>query len=231
MSSSTESPVDLPPGPRRSGTVRDVFLSACESCRAVLGSTEVEAAWDRASALDHLTVGALAGHLARAVTSVDTYLDLPVAVDAPGLDAPGYFLSIDGLVGDDPHSELHLAIRRRAEEESARGHAGVLERWDTTVPRLATRFDEAAADRRVRVLGDRVLSLDEYLVTRLVELLVHTDDLAASVRIERPAFPPAAESAVIECLVEIARRRHGSAAVITAMTRRERDTTHALRVL
>jgi hypothetical protein len=42
---------------------------------------------------------------------------------------------------------------------------------------------------------------------------------------------PVATGLVIATLVEVARIRHGDAATIRALTRRERDTVDALRVL
>ena len=211
--------------------IRDVFFASCAAGREVLGARQVAEAWEQPSALEHLTVGALAGHLMRAVTSVDAYLDRPVSEGAQILDAVEYFTSIDGIVGDDLSRDLHISIRQRAEDASKPGHTGVVEQWDTTLERVRRRLGEVGPDHTVAALGGRGLLVDEYLVTRLVELLVHTDDLAVSVGLERPPFPSDAETIVIDCLVDVARRRHGAAAVITALTRTERDTIHALRVL
>ena len=211
--------------------IREVFLECAGASRSVLASQQVSQAWDRMSALDEMSVGSLAGHLMRAVTSVDAYLvALPSEGDDP-LDSAGYFLSIDGLSDGDLHSQLHTAIRSRADQEAHAGPAGVIERWDAAIGRLAARLPEEPQDRVLPALGGRLVLLDEYLVTRLVEMLVHTDDLAVSVGLELPSFPEQANSAAIGCLVEVARRRHGSAALITALTRRERDSIDALRVL
>lgn len=211
--------------------IRDTFLLSCDATRVLLADPAVADSWNEPSALDRLSVGALAGHLMRAVTSVDAYLDRPVPDPGERLDAPDYFLSIDGIEGSDLDSDLHTAIRRRAVEEASAGYRNVLDRWDVTVSRLRMRLADLSATRSLPALGDRILLLDEYLVTRLVEMVVHADDLAVSVGADRPRFDPTAEGAVIGCLVEVARRRHGSAAVITALTRRERDTVSALRVL
>jgi hypothetical protein len=211
--------------------IRDVFFASCAAGREVLAAPQVGEAWNRPSALGLLTLGALAGHLMRAVTSVDAYLDRPAPEGAEILDAVDYFVSIDGIVGDDLNRELHISIRHRAEDAALLGHAGVVDQWDSSLKRLRGRLGEVGPDHTVAALGGRGLLVDEYLVTRLVELVVHADDLAVSVGLDRPSFPPAAESTVIECLVEVARRRHGAAAVITALTRTERDVVHALRVL
>ncbi|HSJ28389.1 MAG TPA: maleylpyruvate isomerase N-terminal domain-containing protein [Acidimicrobiia bacterium] len=211
--------------------IRSTFLACCETARRLLASAAVADRWDEPSALARMTVGALAGHLMRAVTSVDAYLDREPPSSGQALDAPGYFLSIEGLDDPDLDSELHAAIRARASTEAEVGHAGVVVAWDAAVARLRDRLDGASTDRMLPALGGRVLTLDEYLVTRLVEMLVHADDLAVSVDAETPTFPADAEAAVIGCLVEVGRRRHGSTAVIRALTRRERDAVRALRVL
>lgn len=212
-------------------TIRDLFLQSADAIRPLLASTEVAVRWTTSSALQGLTTGALAGHLMRAVTSVDAYLDKAPPTGGEALDAAGYFLSIKGIEGDDLETELHTAIRRRADEEALAGHAGVVDRWNSTIDRLRDRLTDLSGDEVIQALGGRPVSFDEYLITRLVEMVVHADDLALSVGAERPRFDSAAEEAVIECLVEVARRRHGRAAVITALTRRERDTVSALRVL
>jgi hypothetical protein len=211
--------------------IRTTFLACCESVRPLLASGSVRERWTEPSALDRMTIGALAGHLMRAVTSVDAYLDREVPSGGDVLDAPGYFLSIEGVSDPDLDSELHSAIRSRAAGEAEAGHEGVLAAWDAAVARLTPRLDGEPTDRLLPALGSRVVTLDEYLVTRLLEMLVHADDLAVSVDTESPAFPPAAEAAVIGCLVEVGRRRHGSVAVIRALARRERDAVQALRVL
>jgi hypothetical protein len=212
--------------------IRPVFLAACDTTRPLLAAAAVAEGWDEPSALEQMTVGALAGHLMRAVTSVDAYLDrsAPAASDV-ALDAPGYFLSIDGLSDSDLDSELHTAIRGRAAAEAEAGHQSVVEQWDQAVERLRARLDGEPRDRLVPALGGRTLTLDEYLITRLVEMVVHVDDLAVSVGAERPGFARVAEEAVMHCLLEMARRRHGDRAVVTALTRRERDAVQALRVL
>jgi hypothetical protein len=220
-------PNDAGPG----GTIRSLFLDTADSIRPLLASEEVGRRWNEPSALSDMTTGALAGHLMRAVTSVHAYLNRPPPAAGETLDAPGYFLSIEGLAGDDLSSELHTAIRARASTEADAGQAGVMDRWDASLARLRERLATEPGDRTVPALGVRVVSLDEYLVTRLVEMLVHADDLAVSVGSSRPMFRDEAEEAVVSCLVEVARRRHGTAAVITALARRERDAVRALRVL
>ncbi len=210
-------------------TIRTTFLDTATAVRALLAVPAIEDRWELPSALELMTVGDLTGHLVRAVTTVGRYLDSPAA-DGPLLDAPGYLMSVDGLDGDIT-SELHRGIRARAAEEAREGPAAARDTWDRTLADLRTRLGREPTDRRVAVLGGRAMALDDYLVTRLLELVVHADDLAASLDVAPPEFPPAATEAVIDCLLEVARRRHGDLAVVRAFTRRERDVAEALRVL
>jgi hypothetical protein len=64
-----------------------------------------------------------------------------------------------------------------------------------------------------------------------MECVVHIDDLAASAAIETPTLPPFAVNVTIEALIEIARAHRGDLAVVRALSRRERDTVDALRVI
>lgn len=216
-------------------SLRTAFLESASAARSLLAHPDVERRWDSPSVLEGLTVGALCAHLTRAVATLSDYLARP---DADGredlLDAPGYFLSIEGLSGrngPDLASELHLGIRRRSEFDAADGPAAVLARWDETIERLAGRLATEPPTRVVEVFGGRAMFVDDYVITRLIEMLVHSDDLAASLGLETPRFPATASTRVLACLTEIAVRAHGPMAVIRAMTRTERDDVGALRVL
>ena len=94
---------------------------------------------------------------------------------------------------------------------------------------LELRLHRELPDRRVRVMAGIDMQLDEFLVTRLVEAAIHLDDLAASVGVETPLTEEAA-SVVVECLVRVARQRHGDLEVMRAMGRPDRASPFALRV-
>lgn len=207
------------------------LLEAVAVAGDVLCDDRVTGAWEDPSALEGMVVGALAGHLVRASTTVrDALAKAAPSGDRPLLDAAGYFLSIEGL-GGDLDSDLHAGIRARAAAAASDGPTAVLGRWRDAARDLARRLGETAPGRPVEVFGGRALAIEDYLDTRLIEVVVHTDDLAASVGLPAPAFAEDATGRVIACLVEIARRRHGDLAVIRAMVRRERDGVDALRVL
>jgi len=215
--------------------IRAIVLEVAATVRELIGRPSVAERWDLPSALEMMTIGELTAHLTRALTTTARYLDAPDPGSSDDLVTPArYYTAIDDLTssdGPDLGDKLHVSIRERARQGADHGHAGVLESWDETMKLLGSRFTVEAADRRVAVFGGRMMSLDDYLVTRLVELVVHTDDLAVSLGVAPPPLPAEAHETVIGCLVDVALERHGPMAVIRAMTRTERDSLRALRVL
>jgi hypothetical protein len=84
-------------------------------------------------------------------------------------------------------------------------------------------------DRPVAVFAGLVIRLNDYLVTRIVEQVVHLDDLARSVGRERWSIA-GADQLVLAVAVEVGLLRRGSAAMIRAMYRNG-FTEHTLPVL
>ena len=209
--------------------VQQAFWLAVDVADAVLGSPLLAAQWEQPSALQGMTIGDLAVHLVRAVTTVSSYLSQPAPTAQP-ISPAAYF---DVVLGDpsDLDSEQNRAVRERAREDADRGADDLVNRWQRTCSALRGRLAEQPPDHPLAVAHGLVLTLDDYLATRIVELLVHSDDLAVSLGIEPPAPPEAAAELAEHVLLALARRRHGDTAVLRAQTRRERGTAEALRVL
>ena len=208
---------------------RRAFLETSRLAGELIGHPAVEQRWLGPSVLAEYSIGGLAAHLARAASTVENYLGgttPPPGADA--LSAPRYFASMS--VSTDPGDELNKAARDRAEQAALAGAPAVVAGYSDSIQRLAERLALEPPTRLLSVIGERVLTLDEYLVTRLVELVIHGDDLAASVDLAPPDMPESALVSTIDCLVEVARLRHGDLAVVRALARRERDPLHALRV-
>ena len=190
--------------------------------------------FDGPSALAEFSVRGLAGHLRRAMTMVEAYLDQPAPdagpdTEAATVSAAAYFATV--LPPDrDLDSEFHRAIRQRGIETAPDRPDDFSLVWAESAGNLITRLEQEPADRLVQVFGGVVLTLDEYLATRLVELVVHADDLAVSLDAAPALLSPAVTGLVITTLVEVARLRHGDSAVVRALCRRERDSAEALRV-
>jgi hypothetical protein len=201
-------------------TVSDSYLDAAEVAVSLLADPAVAAAWGEPSALEKLSVGGLAAHLARQITF------LPEGLDRPSPDGPPVAL-IDhyGRVtwsGADIDSDINVAIRNVGEQDAADGPATVLGRARDAVTELRRRLPEEPGDRLFQAPAGWALTLDDFLVTRMLEISVHCDDLAASVGVPTPPLPAEVLDPVLDLLCRLAVRRHGPTAVLRALSRAER---------
>jgi hypothetical protein len=201
--------------------VRDDFLATARAAAILLRSPAVGGAWSRPSALPGFGVAGLAGHLAYQV------LALPPILAAPRPHEPvASLLEHYGRVqwiGADPDDEINVRIRRGGDQEAADGPAALAERVDAAIESLTGDL-ATAANRPVRIplWGPWSLLLDDMLITRTMELAVHSDDLAVSVGVDPPPLPATAVETVIDLLSRLAIRRHGATAVLRALSRAER---------
>ena len=207
-----------------------LFLQTAEVVEDALASPRVAERWDDPSALEGYTVAGLAGHLARAVLTVARYLDAPPpdATREP-VDAAGYL--VEALADHDPvTSDLHTRVRQRGAEAAADGPQALVDQVHEARLEVFRRLPGLAPDHRVGVFGGTPMRLDDYLETRLVELVVHLDDLAVSVGGDVERVPAAAFEVVATVLARVAARRVGGLATVRALARRERhpDAVRAL---
>jgi hypothetical protein len=202
--------------------VRD-YLDCAEAIGSLIASTQVASAWHRPSALDQWTVAGLAGHTARSVFLVPGILAADVDPGLPTASAVDYFVGALSNTDLDVDSEMSQHIRERGLEESRTGHADLAARYRDELADLAGVLATIDPERDVSAWGMR-LSLSQYLVTRMVELAIHGDDLAVSVGVAPPALPATAEATVVQTLAAIAGRRRGFTAVMRGLARRERVT-------
>lgn len=208
--------------------IRKTFIQCSRAARELAGRAQVAERWDTPSALERWNVSGLTAHLARATTAVEGYLDAEAAPEGEPISTARYY---ELVLDRDLDSDLNVGVRQRGDEMAAEGLPALLRLWDSTLVRLEERLPYEAASRKVRVIDDLVLRLDDYLVARMIEMLVHSDDVAVSVGADLPTFPAAAWDLVIGTLVQVARLHRGDLAVLRALARRERDDVEALRVL
>lgn len=208
-----------------SEAIRAAFLQAAGEAASLVGRREVGDRWNDPSVLEELAIGPLAGHLARAVLTVHWYLDMPEA-EPPTITAGEFYATI---TGGDPQSPENVAIRARAAEAARGGWARLYLDVGNALDHLRRRLGDERADHRIAT-GGRALLLDEYLKTRIVELVVHIGDLCRSLDLAVPEMREASRVA-IGTLVDAAIARHGAAGVLHGLARRELDHLDALRVL
>lgn len=212
---------------------REALFDAADLAVGVLASEAVDRRWDEPSAVEGFSVGGLAAHISATVRFLEVALDEPMPDSPNEVSLVGFYGAnrIDGE--EDRQQDLHVLIRGHAEDRARHGAESVHGRFVKLVSRLRDRLEGAPPDRLVPVLRvpAGVTSLETYVKTRVVELAVHSDDLATSVGLPDVLIPPAAAKVVIDVCVELARARTSDLEVIRALTRAERATPDTLRVL
>jgi uncharacterized protein (TIGR03083 family) len=209
------------------------FVLACELATGIIGDRRVAARWRDPSGLPGFSVGGVAAHMYAATRRFEVALDEPVAGE-PIVLGVGEFYGLNRV--DDPsdlQGGLHPLLREDAERRAGYGPAAVADRFTAVVGRLFDRLPNEPANRLVPVwtVAGGATPLTVYVATRVVELVVHADDLASSAGLEPLTVPPEAASTAIGVFVEMARHRSGDLAVVRAFARRERAGADTLRVL
>lgn len=201
---------------------RDDFIATARAVAPLFRDPAVTAAWGGPSALAEFSVGGLAGHLAYQVLALPGVLAAPEPTE-PVITLMEHYGRV-AWIGADLDAEINVRIRRGGDEIGAEGPEALAERYDAAVDDLAAGLPAAAPDRtaRISLWGPWSMRLDDLLVTRMMELAVHADDLAVSVGAETPPLPPTAVETVVDLLSRLALRRHGPTAVLRALSRAER---------
>ncbi|HET9692692.1 MAG TPA: maleylpyruvate isomerase N-terminal domain-containing protein, partial [Acidimicrobiales bacterium] len=123
-------------------------------------------------------------------------------------------------LADHMGAEDHAAIRRRAAEVASPGHDAVVSDLRGRLERLEPRLAAAGPEHRLAVVGGAVMRLGDYLATRIVEQVVHLDDLARSVAVDLSPTPERCVQTALAVGTAIGRRRFGDAAMVRALYRR-----------
>jgi hypothetical protein len=197
------------------------FSSAGSMVVELLRRPEIAGQWSASSALAKMSVGALACHLGRQVVRAAELLSL--VTDVPALEsADAHYRRATWVTASSPDEPAN--DRSLDDAEATLGHTALQQR---VVEALGKARDQLTAGtaRDVVLIPWQGWSLrrDDFLLTRLLEIVVHADDLALSVSVATPSFPDEVFDPVSELLVRLAVRRHGQSAVISTLTRRERS--------
>lgn len=196
-----------------------MVVDSAATAADLVACPEVVSAWGDPSALEGMTVGALAAHLVRATGATLAYLDRT----DPDVEPDGELLTRVTYFHAAVDSPIHEQIKTVSATEASVGPAGVAETARRVAGELADRLPKEPTDRLVGALGKRMLTLDDFCRTRMIEIGMHIDDLAHSVGLETPELRPSVTAEVIDIVVDIARHLHGDWAVIHALARAERS--------
>jgi hypothetical protein len=200
--------------------IRATYLDAAAAAVTLLGDPAIAAAWERPSVLKEFGVHGLAGHLGSQVLHVSRALAAEAPAQEP-LSVPEFFAAAAAF-HTDVDSENNTRIRQGSEAAASGGVAVLLGQVDTALTGQRVALAAEPADRVVHTAGGAAMLLDDYLLTRILEIAVHSDDLALSADIPTPPLPPHVFEPVLDVLSRLAVVRHGQVAVLRALSRAER---------
>lgn len=206
--------------------VTRAFREAADAFGEVLDRPEVSKSWTEASAMDGYTVGAVVGHVNAAIGWLEALLDASPPADLRPMRLGSYYRGMKREPEAGAPHPVHDVVRELSEGAARHGCEANREKFRSLVERLVARLEGESGERLLdlRPMVPAAIRLGDFLRTRVVELVVHADDLAASIGVE--PVPPSEDSATvaIEVMTAVARMAHGDLAVVRALARRERES-------
>ena len=205
-------------------TIFEDFLSAADVAVSLLESGEVTGRWAGPSACEGFTVGGLAAHLGWQVQSARWAVESGRPESGAVVTGLTAHYEQAAWVGADVDAPVNAGIRDNGEKRAEAGAAEVSRLTREARDYLAGHFGSLTPDEVVAVpwIEGRAMTLGDLLATRVLELLIHADDLAVSVGLETPRASDSGYARVIGILAPLAVRRHGPLPVLRALSRWER---------
>ncbi len=200
-------------------SITRTVLDTVDVVSALVGSDAVAQGWSEESACAGMSTGGLAHHLAQQPRALVRLL--PTApFDGQPIRLLDHYLQAPWSNGDE---EANREIREGADRAAEDGPDAVRARLAADVEALPDVLDAVADDVPVLIPWQGwALTAHDLVVTRLMEMVVHSDDLAASIDQPTPEFPDEAVRLVLDLLSQVAVARHGQAAVVRALSRPQR---------
>jgi len=211
----------------------EVYLGAVDWLIGVLNRDEVTAAWAEPSCVPFYSVGGVAAHAVHSVMWLEQLLrdTEPVGLRKVTL---GEFFGPNRVDVPQDDDVVSAALRSAAEAFALVGMSMVVTGCRDSRDAVEGLLGAMPADRAVpviRVAGGQA-PLRDYLKSRVLEVVVHGDDVASSVPGLRVPDPPdACLTVCLDVCVELARSRVGGLGALRAFTRGERSQPDTLRVL
>ncbi|MDA1360209.1 maleylpyruvate isomerase N-terminal domain-containing protein [Glycomyces luteolus] len=202
-------------------SIRDQYLHAARTGLALVEDGAVAKAWTGPSALEGFTVGGLAAHLSQQITSVTAGL----AADHTGKETVGLFEHYGraAWLAADVDNDYNTGIRDGGERAAEAGPAAVIDEAASALAALETALPAmGGTETSGHTRWPYAMTLDDFLCTRIMELVVHSDDLAYSVAVDTPVFDEDAFDTAAWMLARLAAKRHGQAGLVRALARAER---------
>ncbi|RYP86672.1 hypothetical protein EKO23_08350 [Nocardioides guangzhouensis] len=206
-------------------TLAPYVVTCAELTVALAARPEVAAVWEAESACAGMSVGGLTQHLLSQVRLLDELLGADPSGDGPITLEQHYERA--AWAHTDLDSETNVGIREVSDERAGVGQAALLEAARDQLARLPERLAATREPDTVHLPWQGwSLRTGDFVVTRCMEMLVHGDDLAASVGVPTPEYPLPVVRPVLTLLTDVAVRRHGQTAVVRAFSRPQRAPAH-----
>jgi len=201
---------------------RAAVIGATDLVAQLLDRREVAASWTLESSCAGMSVGGLARHLASQPVNAAALLrhELPEAATAETVAVLEHYARASWLQ-EDSDGATNRSIRAEADREAAEGPDAARALVSQARADLEAVLADAPPTTYVPWQGWK-LATDDFLVTRLMEMVVHADDLASSVQLPTPTFESDVLDPVFRLLTALAVRRHGQDAVVRTLTRPQR---------
>ncbi|WP_170286014.1 maleylpyruvate isomerase N-terminal domain-containing protein [Nocardioides rubriscoriae] len=201
---------------------RTTLLRASTAVRALVVDERVAARWDHDSALPGMTVGGLARHLVSQPECAVEFLTAEQPADADVVSLVECYERADWFHAPVDH-EANTSISAGFNAMAAGGAAHSVAVLDAALASLPGAVAGAVPTTYVP-WQDCALALDDFLVVRLMETVVHADDLAVSVGADPLTFDDEVLHPVLALLAVLGARRHSATAVLRGLSRAERST-------
>jgi hypothetical protein len=202
--------------------IRADFLAVSRIAAGLLREPNLAPVWSEPSALEEFSVGGLAGHLAYQVLAIPQILREPIP-EEPTITLLDHYARVQWIDAE-LDDEISVRIRAGGDHLATDGPIALADQLDAAIAQLdddlATTPERAV---RISLWGPWSLMLEDMLVTRMMELAVHSDDLAVSIDVPTPEFPDSSILTVVDLLTRLALRRHGQTSVLRALSRAERS--------
>jgi hypothetical protein len=199
---------------------RDIVVRATDLVAGLVARPEVSAAWTDESSCAGMSVGGLAQHLVSQPVNVVRLLTTDVPEGTETIDVLEHYARA-AWTREDLGGDTNTSIRATSDEQAAEGPDAARQLVSGAREQLATALAVAPPTVYIPWQG-WALDTDDFLVTRLMEMVVHADDLAASVAVPVPEFGPGVLDPVLRLLTALSVRRHGQDALVRALTRPQR---------
>jgi hypothetical protein len=206
-------------------SIAETVLETAAVARDLALSDAVAARWTDESACAGMTTGGLAHHLTAQLGTTVDLLSRDPADGEPISLREHYRRAAWANSGLD--AEVNVSIREGSDEAATGGPGAVTERTHAWLADLPAVLGAVQDDTVVLIPWQGwSLTAHDLVVTRLMEMVVHGDDLAASVDVPTPQFPDEAVRLALDLLAQVAVDRHGQAAVVRALSRPQRAPDH-----